>query len=348
MSEHNEIDELLIDHKFLKKAKRKTWIRNIIISIVSFFVLSIAVIYTNAKLLNEISYETLWEEQLLYQIARPNTYITHSQLNDGFLRGELEYNTYKLLGNKPVYSGTYKKDYSLLPLTNGIYGTHNSTLIQINTEPNEESFHFYNKVGQKTMMFYHPDINYGEVATDLMTLEQYRDDARFEVALSFKKGFHFDEINQLLPHEIHSSWYWVDTFSKEGLRDLLEAEPIYDQDGNDTGDFIAHVLTANQVVGFDGINANGNNINIEEMDDAGKIKSLQDLFIKNIQIGLNQKGKYLSTYKTAYETLKDENGNMTPDNISIIGVVVTGDKKAMEALLDLPFVRASSFGVILD
>ena len=334
MSEHNEIDELLIDHKLLKKAKRKTWIRNIIISTVSFFVLYIATIYTNAQLLNKIASKTVSEEELLFEVARPNTYFTHSQFNDGFLRGELEYSTYKLLGQKPVFSGTYKKVYSILPISHGISGTSDSQLLKIRDEPGTETWQYFNKIGQKAMMFYHPLLTYREIAADLTTLEQYRDDALFEVTLSFDQGYHFNEINRLMPNKVIPSWYWVDTFGENATEQYI---PIYNDKDEKTGEFAPFVINPNHIIGFSSIDRHGD-----------KILSPQEGFLIRIQIGLNQKGRYLSTYETAYNTLKDENGNMTPDNISIIGVVVTGDKKAMETLLDLPFVRASSFGVILD
>lgn len=254
MSEHNEIDELLVNNRLLKKAKRKTSIRNISINIISFFVLFIVIIYTNAQLLNNISYETLREEEFLYQVAKPNTYITHATLNDSFLRGELEYNTHKLLGRTPVFAGAYKKVYSILPLSYGIYGHSDAHLLQIREEQGSETWQYFNKIAQKAMMYYHPLVTFREIAADLTTLDQYKDDALFEVALSFDKGYGFDEINRLLPNEIFPSWYWVDTFGKNAAEQYV---PFYNDNDEKTNEFTPFVINPNHIIGFSSIDGHG-------------------------------------------------------------------------------------------
>ncbi|CAH2212480.1 hypothetical protein [Tepidibacter aestuarii] len=45
--------------------------------------------------------------QSYYKLRRPNEYIGAIKCTNGVLENTLEYTTYKIIDNKPVYNGTY-------------------------------------------------------------------------------------------------------------------------------------------------------------------------------------------------------------------------------------------------
>ncbi|WP_078554309.1 anti sigma factor C-terminal domain-containing protein [Bacillus alkalicellulosilyticus] len=312
--------------ELFKKAKRKVIVRNILISGILFFILTICIVITNSKLLNNKAMNIQWEEELLYKIARPNTYMTHAQLNDGFLVGELEYSTYKLLGDSPVFSGVLSRSYSILPLTNRMYGSSNSNVFQVKQE-NEGKFRYYNKFAQKVMNFYPPQVEYTseQLEQDLLKLNNFPDDTLLEVSISFDRGYSLNEINDMIPTNMTPSWYWVNTIS-DGMLNSLK--------GGEFGPEAAKPLNANQVYGFNGIDSMGQLIDNPEIN-----------FINLISSGAEMKGRYQSEMSRIYDQLKNGADEPTKENIEIIGVVLTGTVEALSTLEEKPFIRASSFGI---
>lgn len=109
--------------KVLQKAKIFSLIRTVAVSLLVFMLLGVIIVIANAMILNRIADNELQNEYLFGSVARPNTYIAHSQVNDGFLVGEAEYVTYRIVGNRPIYNGSYKLKYKIIPIVSGLYGT---------------------------------------------------------------------------------------------------------------------------------------------------------------------------------------------------------------------------------
>lgn len=330
--------------KILQRAKLFTLIRTVTISLLVFVLLVGIILIANAMILNRIADSELLNETLLNSVAGPNTYMTHSQVNDGFLVGEAEYITYRIVGNRPVYDGTHKIKYSIFPIVQGLYGTGRSQPIQIENESTENGveFSFYSKVGNKEMTFYHPYIEYETYPNDLTLLDEIGEDKYIELALSFDRSYTPEEVQRMLPSEVKIAWYWVDTYSEKNLDKMkgqcVEVE-FKGEDGRTTTKKVyqkPRVLRAYDVYGMEAITSTG-----ETVEEPWR------WFIGAIDMGRNKKSHYQSIFKDIYDVLSNGKGEITKDDIRVIGVVVTGDTASMK-LLKNDYVKAATLGIVTE
>ncbi|MBO8158950.1 anti sigma factor C-terminal domain-containing protein [Thermosyntropha sp.] len=325
--------------KILRRAKAFTLLRTIAVSLLVFLLLSAAIVVINAGMLNRISNDELASEQNFDLVARPNTYMSQYQTDDGFLTGELEYVTHRIVGNRAVYNGTYKIRYNIVPVVSGISG--HSARGQLTRIEFREEHTYYNRVGHREMKFYHPRIEYGNYQNDLALLEEIGENKYLELALSFDRDYSFEEVRAMLPDEIKTVWYWVDTYNEEDLSGMQgHYEELRGKDGQKIGEKIyqePEVLFANEVYGMKGVDACG--ITIEDP---------RRSFINAINFGLNHKNRYQAQFQRLYDRLSSDKGEVTKDNIRIIGVVVTGDTASMKLLRDEGYIKAATLGIVID
>lgn len=330
--------------KILQGAKLFTLIRTVTISVLVFVLLAGILLIANAMILNRIANSELLNETLFNSVAGPNTYMTHHQVNDGFLVGETEYITYRIVGNRPVYDGTHKLKYSILPVVQGLYGTGKSQPIQIENEPNgnEIEFSFYSKVGNKELTFYHPSIEYGTYPNDLALVDEISEDKYIELALSFDRSYTPEEAQRMLPREVKTAWYWVDTYSEKNLDKMKGQYAEVECKGEDGQTAIKkeyqepRVLRSSDVYGMKAITTTG-----ETLEEPWR------WFIEAIDVGRNKKSHYQSIFKDIYDVLSNGKGEITKDDIRVIGVVVTGDTASMK-LLKNDYVKAATSGIVID
>lgn len=325
--------------KILQKAKVFTLLRTIAVSLLVFLVLGVAIVIINAMMLNRIANNELASEQSFDLVARPNTYMSQYQVNDGFLTGELEYVTHRIVGNRPVYNGTYKIQYHIIPIVPGIYG--HSARGQLTQIASEDEYSYYNRVGHREMKFYHPFIEYKTCQNDLAMLEEIGEDKYLEMALSFDRDYSLEEVQAMLPSEVKIVWYWVDTYNQDDL-DRMKGhyEELIGNDGQETGEKVyqePRILFANQVYGMKGITSTG--ITIEDP---------RCSFIDAIKFGLNQKNRYRSQFQRLYDRLSNGKGEIIKDDIRVIGVVVTGDTASMKLLRNENYIKAATLGIVID
>jgi len=325
--------------KILKKAKILTLVRTITVSLLVFVLLSAAIVITNAVMLNRIAMDELANEQIFDLVARPNIYMSQYQINDGFLTGKLDYATYRIVGNRPVYNGTYKIQYNIIPIVTGIYGySERGQLIQVEAE---DEYSYYNKVGNREMKFYHPYIEYKAYQNDLFMLEEIGEDKYLEMALSFDREYSLEEVQAMLTDEVKLVWYWVDTYN-EGDLDKMKGHyaEFIGNDGQPTGEKEyqePRFLFANQVYGMKGVTSTGRIIDDPYCS-----------FVEAINAGLNRKNRYQLQFQGLYDSLSNDKGEIIEDDIRIIGAVVTGDTASMKVLKDKEYIKASALGIVVD
>lgn len=342
--------------KILQRAKLFTLIRTVTISLFVFVLLFGIILIANAMILNRIADSELLNETLLNSVAWPNTHMTHSQVNDGFLVGEAEYITYRIVGNRPVYDGTHKIKYSIFPIVQGLYGTGRSQPIQIKNESTEignkadiatwewpwVEFSLYSKVGNKEMTFYHPYIEYETYPNDLALMGEIGEDKYIELALSFDRSYTPEEVQRMLPSEVKIAWYWVDTYSKKNL-DAMKGRYVeveFKENGRTATKKTYQkpmVLRAYDVYGMKAITSTG-----ETVEEPWRY------FTEAIDMGRNKKSHYQCIFKNIlYEVLRNGKEEITKDDIRVIGVVVTGDTASMK-LLKNDHVKAATLGIVTD
>ena len=100
------------------------------------------------------------------------------QINDGFLTGKLNYATYRIVGDRPIYNGTYTIDYNIIPIVTGIYGYSERSQFILDQTESEDEYRYYNKVGNREMKFYHPYVKYKDYQNDLSMIEEIGEETR--------------------------------------------------------------------------------------------------------------------------------------------------------------------------
>ena len=317
--------------KVIKKAKLFSITRGVITSILVFTIVSFMVLVFNGSTLNKLGNERMGELENYYKIAHPNAYIGTNQMDDGLMTGELDYVTYRFLGNKPIFDGNEKESYSYVPLINGVYGDNSGLLYEPVGESEQGVYEAkrYNKVGKSIMEFYNPNVKYDRYIDDLSMINQIGKDKIMEISLSFDKFYSIEQVKNMIPENIALNWYWVDTYTSNEV----------DQLSSKTEKTITKntIFYEDSVYGIKAIDGQGKNIDSPEKD-----------FIDTISYGKTTKGNFKQLYETLFNKLSKDGVTIRRDDIKISGVVVTGDKDSLIPLKDKSFIKASSLGAVGD
>jgi len=351
MNDDEKLKELFEDkgtHNFdkvIKKAKLFSIIRGVITSILVFTVVSFIILMFNNSTLGKLGNDKMSELENYYKIAHPNSYIGSNQLDDGLMTGELDYATYRFLGNKPIFDGNNKEAYSYIPLLNGIYGD-NSGLLYEPSEVSEQALYEakrYNKVAKNVMQFYHPDVKYTKYTDDLAMINKIGEDKIMELSLSFDKTYTMSEVKSMIPKDITLNWYWVDTYTKSQVADLRSHTEKIENENDIPESKREKLISPNIILYEDDV------YGIKAIDDQGKNKSEPEKdFIDTISSGKTNKGENQQLYETLFSKLSKDRVKITRDDIKILGVVVTGDKDSLMLLKNKSFIKASSIGAVGD
>jgi hypothetical protein len=316
-----EFDEKAIKNT-LRKAKLYSTLKIIGISVIVSGIVLVGVSRVSNRIVNKAASNRYDQEYTFKQITGANEYMSGSNYNHGLFSGEAEYSTYKLIGNKPVYNGTYVFDYSIFPSMNDRHGSQSRSIsiAKQNDSDSSDEFDYYNQLGQKYMLLYHPKINYKSYNNELGSLGNMNENKSMEIALSFDKEYTVKEVKNMIPKNINLSWYWVDTENEESL-EYLKRDAIF----TDTA------------YGIDAIDKMGRIVKDPEME-----------FIQNIEYVVTQKSIYQSEYIRRYNILKGKDEKLGREDIKVIGVVVTGNAKDLKFLQNKDYIKGSTIGVVVD
>jgi len=184
-------------------------------------------------------------------------------------------------------------------------------------------------------------IEYETYQNDLAMLEEIGEDKYLEMALSFDRDYSLEEVQAMLPGEVKLVWYWVNTYNEEDLNRMKgHYAELIGNGGQKTGEKVyqePRILFANQVYGMKGITSTGTTI-----------EDPRRSFIGAIKFGLNQKNRYRSQFQRLYDRLSNDKGEITKDDIRVIGVVVTGDTASMKLLRNENYIKAATLGIVID
>lgn len=327
---NKEQNNFLFDEKQTKKIMRKAkfWstIKIIGISIIVTPIVLVAVWYNLRNLSLNSAVEVMDDIWFYNQISSPNVQISKQMFDDNLFGGKIKATTYKVLGdkNRPYIWEPLESDYNL-------FGTisHNyiSDTIQIEgseslAETNQiESFNEY--TGDREMFFYHPKISYDVYKDSISELNQLEENTLVELAISFDNAYSFDDIKSKLPSNVQVDWWWVDTFTGEGLNFMKQSQGTIG-------------AKSPFIYGFQ---------SEQSKPKARRSPSGVDTFISNIEYLRGRKNFQWETNQV-YQSLIGENGTLDRSDVKIIGAVVTGTPEQLESLLGQTYIKASTFGVI--
>ncbi|KXH87522.1 anti sigma factor C-terminal domain-containing protein [Sporosarcina sp. HYO08] len=304
----------------VKKAKRKTILRNILISLLVVLFLCFTVSFSWLFTIRGSQEKALRDIELFGQITNPNVEELGSQNeSNGVFEGILTFNRYKEVEGIPVDWSNYILTYSLFGGVSRFTGNHSP--IQIEDKVDGLVRYYDRETKQRMMSFYHPDVKYSQIRNDLNSLNHFADDALVELGVSFNQKYTPEEVRKLIPENLTLKWYWVDTYSEKDIEWL-----------NDKNDDLPELAT--QIYGFA---ANPVHSSMSEED-----------FIENVQRGLTYKnGKYFREFNRISNNLKGDSAEIVGENIGIIGVVITGTASDLVELNGVDMIRASVLGVTI-
>ena len=314
MKEDHEIDSFFDstfnDTDLIKSAKRKSYFRITGVSLLASICVVILLIFLKIQLTPYFMNQKMIEKELFYEIYGANTYTGAWTEQYKLINSSAVAPKYKLLNGKPVHLGEVSFDSSPIEVTVG-----NSELMQFSYQ------------GNRVMNFFHPSLEYPRYSNDLNELDKVKDGKLIELALSFDRPYNYEEVVSMLPKDVTLQWNWVNTYSKEEIEGMKESnsEPI------------DYILKEYDVAGFPSISKAGE-----------IIKNPVDDFITTIELAQSKGGSYKAEFKYIYNVLKADQDSLTNENIKVIGVVVVGDKQQLKSLINQHYIKASSFGAIID
>lgn len=306
----NDIEEIV------KKAKRKSVIRNIIISTISLLFVGLLFIFVNGQIINNAHSKAADSNRLLYKISQPNIQIGGGKFDYGILSGTYTYNKYKLIEDRIIPWGQDIRTFNAI----GHNAKHSALSVydEVRVGKSEEEYRHYNTTnGQRTMHFYHPWFEYTAIHNDLDLLQNAPNDAVMEVAISFDQSYSVSEVQEFFNLNNKITWYWVNDYkqsAKEQLKGLHESG-----------------TTASYVYGF----------NVTTLKGEGDIVAQnEEDFLATLE-ELNNTGNYDFIIDNLLEST---NQNMKEG--IILGVVVTGTKEELLKLKEEKHIRAISLGAV--
>ena len=310
-------DELSAAHigQVLKKARRRSTIRVILVSFVTVLILGAVGFFADQMLLSNAANAVMPYARQKFSISEPNVYRGGTQFTEGILGGQIQMQTYKVIGGIPIPWATQYYQYSIFGGISPYYGDY-SPSPQL---PTPDGNRVYNEqTEQRAMQFYDPSVHYAHYFNDLSLLRSIPRNDEVEMAISLNRDYSFAQVNRMLPGGVTPAWYWVDTYALQDIRH--DSFP----------------LQTYEVYGFEKVPSASSPSDIQTATD----------FVRTIQSGLH--GPLQSEYRQIYDALSHGTGKMTSADVKIIGVVVTGTPRQLMALQGQPYVRASVLGAIAN
>lgn len=315
--EDKNLDEIFDDEKLnkaIKKGKRKSLIKTVIISLVVLVVGAIG----NVFLCMKMSDKANKNNDTWIKLTVPNGYVSRGRYTIGFLGGRVDYKISRRIGEVSVILEERSNSYGIIPdlmiTTYTGSGGHKS---------GEWPKSFWEN-GYRKMMFFHPKVQYKEYKNDLKELEKLPDEKLIEVALSFDKPYKFHQVVDIIPNS-NISWYWVDTFSEDEIKNHKNEVADYDP--------MASYIRESEILGV--------SVRHREFYSSSDFKSDYSKFIDELRsINYEELSK-------KYMNLKNK-GMEDSQKVDILGVIVYGTKEELKPLIGNSKIKASSFGVITD
>ncbi|MDZ5472965.1 anti sigma factor C-terminal domain-containing protein [Bacillus sp. 31A1R] len=300
----------------VKKAKRKSVIRNIMVSTISLFFIGALSLFINGMIVNHAHEKAVEANRLLFEISEPNIHIGGGTFDYGILSGTYTYNKYKLIEDRVVPWGNDFREF------NALGHNENSSALSVYDEvtvgETEGNVRYYNTInGQRTMQFYHPWFEYENIYNDLDLIQNAPDDAVMEVAISFDQSYTVKEVQEFFNLKNKISWYRVNDYN---LRAIEQLKGLHS-----SGD------SASYVYGF----------SVQTMKGEGKMETQNEEDFLATLAKLKDTGNYRYLINPLLENVKQ---NMK-DGI-ILGVVVTGTKEELLKIKQDKHIRAISLGAV--
>ena len=308
--------------KTVKKAKRKSFIRNTFIVIITLVVCIFINSIYNITSINKLD-ESLDEE---VESSVPTGYISKANYTAGILGGKVEYNISKNIGGRVVTLENKTKTFGINPPMVGLTKAYQDFV-------NDDSWgvNLWDN-GYRKMLFFHPKIKYKKYKNDLANMEDMDDEKIIEMAISLDKAYKIDEIVDIAfdLRNLSTKWIWLDTFNKQEMNEYKQEVNEYDP--KSCG------INESEVKGLNyGYSYNNGNI----YQGINYFNGIYNNWMDSLKESRNKDSNKL------YDYLSSE-GKKSSKNIEILGFIVEGSKEELELLLDKSYIKGATFGIAVD
>lgn len=346
LKDEKELDDLFDNlkntklKKAIKKAKWHSILRNVLISVLVLVVFFIGGSIANRSLVYKLEAPIQIAVSNFNEISAPNKYIGKTERYHGILGGKNVYTTYKIIEGKVVYTGQSEYSYALFgdDFGNRI-GTESPSIIGTSYWADDLNIQKYNELGQREMVFFYPFIDYPEYKNDLNLLNQIESNKILEIALSFDRAYNMDEVSKMLPEDVTLSWYWIDDLNEQEKEASKSSKTVeIEADGKQNTIMSPPKIRSEKTVyGIKAYDANNE-----------KVEDPLQYFIWGLENGNEYDTRYKGEFERVYNNLLGQDGKLTKEDIKVFGAVITGDVESLKNLQGLPFIKASSIGVVTD
>ena len=306
--------------KIVKKARKRSIIKMVLISfviclIVLFGLYFIGNTMMKIKMEKETYLDSAWNDIMGANIEERGSIFNYS-LTSATAKTKLV----KVVGGVPIPWGEQEKVFT-------IFGS--SRLISNNGPSgvgysDDERIPMYYE-GERVVEFYHPQVHYKQIFDDRALLNAIDDNTVVEMAFSFDDGYSIEEVNKVFKEQL--AWYWVDTFSK----DKIENDNKFNKDQN----FRDSTIYGFEAYGF------SYNRNAEAYSASNFISTLER--VKEDGGDYQEDAEKIITSITNQGKIKLE-----PQNLKIIGVIVTGKPSDLKKFSDESMIRGATLGATTD
>ncbi|GMO00530.1 anti sigma factor C-terminal domain-containing protein [Parageobacillus thermoglucosidasius] len=319
MNEENEFLPQDPDfRKLVKKAKRNSALRIVVISLIISIIVVIAFYFVgNSIMINKVN-EEVRNDAIWHSIHGANIEEQGTSINYSLFSATSKTEFIKKVNGIPVPWVPVEKEYSIfgqskIIISKGASGTGNV---------DEKRIPMYFN-GERVIEFIHPKVN-SSLFDDRSIVSSMDDDKVIELALSFDKGYKVTDVQKIFNKNL--TWFWVDTYSESDIKN-------YNNFIKETGkDF---TIIGDNAIGFHYINQPESKWGAEYF-----IRSLKEL---------KQNSSYKDVADKIIQNITHNNKEkLSAENLEIIGVVITGTPSEIEKFNNVPFVRAASLGVTAD
>lgn len=304
----------------VKKARKRSMIKMMLISLVISLIVVFGLYFLGnrvmvVKMERETSLDSTWNGIMGANIEERGTVFNYS-LTSATAKTTLV----KVVGGVPIPWGEQEKVFTIFgtsrPIsTNGPSGIGYS---------DAERIPMYYE-GERIVEFFHPQINYKQLFDDRTLLNVIDDDTLVEMAFSFDEGYSIEDVNEVFKDQL--AWYWVDTFSKEQIEN--------DNQFNKNKDFRDATIHGFQAYGF-------------SYNRAAESHSASN-FIATLEEVKEDGGDYQEDAKRIITNITNQGGiKLEPENLKIIGVIVTGKPSDLLKFSELSMIRGATLGATTD
>ncbi len=304
----------------VRKAKKRSMIRMVLISLVISVIVLFGLFFIGntvmrIKMEKETDLDSAWNNIMGANIEERGGIFNYS-LTSATAKTKLV----KVVGGVPIPWGEQEKVFTILG-TSRVISTHGPSGSGYSED---ERIPMYYE-GERVVEFFHPQVNYKQVFDDRKLFSVIDDNTVVEMAFSFDDGYSIEEVNEVFKEQL--AWYWVDTFSKDKIEN--------DNNFNKVKIFGDSTIHGFQAYGF------SYNRNAETYSASN--------FISIIERVREDGGDYQEDAERIITNITNQGEiKLEPQNLKIIGVIVTGKPSDLIKFSDESMIRGATLGATTD